>query len=217
MLLQNGNPQQAAIYIKQAQDYVNKIEDNEAIKAFTDLNSAAVYATQGFYAKAIEFITENEKYFSIRATNKTTNIDPKTGKLKTVKFSANETASRLNDYAWLMNLKANSYRLMGDFVKADETFFKAADWIDNNQGKSNIRYVENKLWQGRMLEENGLDPKVSRKTYENALSNLKKQHTESHYLALEIYESLLDSYLVNNEMAKFKNLHSERIGCFKCL
>jgi hypothetical protein len=209
MLLQNGNPQQAAIYIKQAQDYVNKIEDNEKIKAFTDLNSAAVYATQGFYVKAIEFITENEKHFSIRATNKTTNIDPKTGKLKTVKFSAKETASRLNDYAWLINLKANSYRLMGDFDKADQTFIKAADWIDNNLGKSNIRYVENKLWQGRMLEENGLDAKVSRKTYENALNNLKKQHTESHYLALEIYESLLDSYLVNNETAKFKNLHSE--------
>ena len=209
MLLQNGNPQQAAIYIKQAQDYVDKIENNEDIKANTDLNSAAVYSTQGFYKKAIEFISENEKYFASRATNKETSIDPKTGKLKTVKLDSKETASRLDDYAWLMNLKANTYRLMGDFVKADETFFKAADWIDDNLGKSNIRYVENKLWQGRMLEENGLDPKVCRKTYENALSNLKKQHTESHYLALEIYESLLDSYLINNEMSRFKNLNSE--------
>ena len=209
MLLQNGNPQQAADYIKLAQEYVDKIEDNEDIKAFTDLNSAAVYSSQGFYAKAIEFISGNEKYFAGRASSKESYIDPKTGKLKSNKLSGKETAKRLDDYAYLMNLKANTYRLMGDFVKADETFFKAADWIDKNLAKSNIRYVENKLWQGQMLEDNGLDPKISRKTYENALSNLKKQHTESHYLALNIYESLLDSYLINNEMSRFKNLNSE--------
>jgi len=209
MLLQNGNPKQAAEYIKLAQDYVEQIEQNHDIKAFTDLNSAAVYSSQGYYRKAIEFIAENEKYFSGRAINRETKIDPKTGKLKSVKLNDKEATKRLDDYARLMNLKANSYRLMGDFVKADETFFKSADWIDNNLGKAHIRYVENKLWQGRMLEENGLDSKVTRKTYEDALSNLKKQHTESHYLALEIYGSLLDSYLVNNEMARFKNLHSE--------
>ena len=80
---------------------------------------------------------------------------------------------------------------MGDFIRADETFLKAADWIDDNMSKANIRYVENQLLLGQMLEENGLDPKMTRKTYEDALSALKRQHNESHYLALEIYESLL--------------------------
>jgi len=209
MLLQNGNPLQAAAYIKLAQEYVDQIENNEDVKAFTDLNSAAVYSSQGFYAKAIEFISESETYFSSRATNKETKIDPKTGKLKSYKLDATEFASRLDEYARLMNLKANTYRLMGDYVKADQTFLKSADWIDDNLGKGNIRYVENNLWQGQMLEENGIDPKISRKIYEGALGYLKRQHTESHFLALEIYESLLDSYLVNNEMAKFKNLNSE--------
>ena len=97
MLLQNGNPQQAAVYIKLAQDYVDKIENNQDIKAFTDLNSAAVYSSQGFYAKAIEFIAENEKYYSSRALNKETKIDDKTGKLKTVKLDAKETAKRLDE------------------------------------------------------------------------------------------------------------------------
>ena len=110
MLLQNGNPQQAASYIKLAQDYVDKIENNQDVKAFTDLNSAAVYSSQGFYAKAIAFISESEKYFSSRAINKETKIDDKTGNLKTVKLSEKETATRLDDYARLMNLKANTYR-----------------------------------------------------------------------------------------------------------
>jgi len=208
-LLQNINPIKAEAYIKLAQENVGKIEDNQNIKAFTDLNSAAIYATQGYCAKAIDFISKNEKYFSGRAITKVTKIDPKTGKLKSIKLNDKEVATRLDEYARLMNLKANTYRNMGDFTKADETFLAAADWIDDNLGKANIRYIENQLWQGKMLEENGINPKIPRKIYEDALSNLKRQHNESHYLALEIYETLLNSYLVNNDMARFKNLNSE--------
>lgn len=209
LLLEYGNPKKAAKYITLAQENIKNIEDSDDIKAFTDLNSAAVYSTMGYYAKAIDFIEANDKYFSGRAVDKKTLIDPKTGKLKSVKLNPKEVAGRLDDYARLLNLKANTYRHMGDYKNADNTFIKAADWIDNNLGKGNIRYVENLLWQGQMLEENGVDPKVARKTYENALSFLKRQHAESHYLALQIYESLLNSYLVNNELAKFKNLNSE--------
>jgi hypothetical protein len=151
MLLRNGNPNQAEAYIKLAQGDVGKIENNEDIKAFTDLNSSAIYATQGFYAKAIEFISENEKYYSGRAVSKMTVIDPKSGKLKSVKLNEQEVAKRLDDYARLMNLKSNTYRKMGDYVNADKTFLLASDWIDNNLGKGNIRFVENQLWLGMHL------------------------------------------------------------------
>ncbi len=209
LLLLYGYPKLAEEYIRKALQNVDKIPDNEDLKAFTDLNSADVYSAQGYYAKAIEFISASEKYFKGRAVSKKTVIDPKSGKLKSVKLSAKEVAVRLDDYARLMNLKANTYRKMGDFIKADETFLQAADWIDNNLGKGNIRYVENLLWQGQMLEENGVAPKVARKIYEDALSYLKRQHNESHYLAMQIYEAVLNSYLINNELAKFKNLNSE--------
>lgn len=209
MLLQNGNPKKAEVYIKLAQNYLGKIEENDVLKAFTDLNSAAVYSTQGYYAKAIEFIEENEKYYSSRAVSKKTVIDPKSGKLKSVRLDPDEVATRLDDYARLMNLKANTYRHMGDFQNADGTFLQSGNWIDDNLGKAHIRYIENQLWHGQMLEENGIQPKIPRKTYENALGYLKRQHNESHYLALDIYETLLNSYLVNNEMAKFKNLNNE--------
>jgi Flp pilus assembly protein TadD len=209
MLLQNGNPKKAVEYINMARAAVAEIEDDDAIKAYTDINSADVYATMGFYAKAIEFIEENETYYSGRAISKETKIDEKTGKLKSIKLDPKEVKERQEAYARLLNLKSNTYRHMGDFIKADETFLKGADWIDDNLGKASIHYVRNKLWLGQMLEDNGLDPKISRKTYEDALSALKRQHNESHYLALEIYESLLNSYLYNNEMARFKNLNSE--------
>jgi len=209
LLLQNGNPLKADEYIKVAYSHIDEIENNEDIKAYTDLNSAAIFSTQGYYAKAIQFIEDNEKYFSGRAITKKTIIDPKTGKLKSVKLDEKEVVGRLDEYARLINLKANSYRNMGDFTNADATFLQAGDWIDDNLGKGNIRYVENQLWQGQMLEENGAEPKIPRKIYEYALNYLKRQHNESHYLALEIYEALLNSYLINNEGAKFKNLSSE--------
>lgn len=209
MLILNGNPKQAAEYIDLAREAVDQIEDNDDIKAYTDINSAEVYSTMGYYAKAIEFIEDNETYYVGRAISKETKIDPKTGKLKSVKLDPREIKERMDAYARLLNLKANTYRLMGDFSKADENFLKGGDWIDDNLGKGDIRYVENQLLLGRMLEENGLDPKLVRKTYEDALSALKRQHNEWHYMALEIYEGLLNSYLYNNEMARFKNLNSE--------
>lgn len=212
LMLQNGNSRQAATYIAKAREIIDKIDDDERtrnILAYVNLNAADILTTQGFYAKAIDFISESESFYAGRATSKVTMVDAKSGKLKTVKLSAREVAQRLDDYARLMNLKAKAYSKMGDFLKADETFLQAADWIDNNLGKSNIRYVENLLLQGKMLEENGAAPKVTRKIYEDALAQLKKKHLESHYLALEIYEALLNSYLRNLELAKFKNLASE--------
>ena len=92
MLLQNGNPKQAEAYIKLAQGDIDKIDNNENIKAYTDLNSAAIYSTQGYYAKAIEFISDNEKYYSTRAITKQTVVDPKSGKLKSVKLDPKEVA-----------------------------------------------------------------------------------------------------------------------------
>jgi CHAT domain-containing protein/tetratricopeptide (TPR) repeat protein len=209
MLLQNGNPKKAEEYIAKAREAVEQLEENDDIKAYTDVNTAYIYATMGFYTEAIEFIEENEKYYAGRTMPTETKIDPKTGKLKSIKLDKKVLEKRQNAYARLLNLKAYAYRHKGDFAKADETFLKGADWIDDNLGKADIQYVRNILWQGQMLEENGLDPKVVRKTYEDALSALKRNHNESHFLALEIYESLLNSYLYNNEMARFKNLNSE--------
>ena len=79
----------------------------------------------------------------------------KTGKLKSIKLDPKEVKERQEAYARLLNLKANTYRHMGDFIKADETFLKGADWIDDNLGKASIHYVRNKLWLGQMLEDNG--------------------------------------------------------------
>lgn len=209
LLIQNGDMLKALNYAELAQELMDNLEASERLKALTNLNIGKVYSGMGYYAKAISFIDENNDYFLGRAVVKESYIDPKTGKLKSRKLPAKEVVQRLDEYAQLLNLRSNTYRLMGDFQKADTEFEIAANWIDNNLGKSNIRYVENQLRHGDMLSENGTNLKVTRAYFETALSKLKKDHSEAHYLALQVYESLLKNYLANNDKSKFKNLLSE--------
>lgn len=209
MLIDNGDMLKALDYATQAQDLMANLEASERLKALTHLNISKVYSGMGYYAKAIAFMDENNDYFLGRAVTKETYIDPKSGKLKSKRLPASEVAQRLDEYAQLLNLRSNTHRLMGDFRNADTAFEMASNWIDDNLGKSNIRYIENQLRLGEMLSENGTNAKVTRDYFENALSKLKKDHSEAHYLALQVYESLLTNYLANDDNARFKNLKSE--------
>jgi CHAT domain-containing protein len=209
LLIQNGDMLKALKYAEQAQEKLDKLEASERLKALTQLNISKVYSGMGYYVKAIDFIEKKNDYFLSRAVTRESYVDPKTGKLKSRKIPPQEVNQRLDEYAQLLNLRANTSRLMGDFIKADTQFEFASDWIDNNLGKSNIRYIENQLRHGNMLSENGTNAKVTREYFETALSKLKRDHSEAHYLGLQIYESLLTNYLVHNDNARFKNLKSE--------
>lgn len=208
LLIQNGDMLKAFEYAQKAQEQLGKLEASERLKALTNLNLAAVYSGMGFYAKAIAFMDENNDYFMGRAVKKESYVD-ESGKLKTKRLDQKEIDQRFDEYAQLLNLRANTYRLMGDFQKADTEFELASGWIQDNLGKTNIRYIENQFLHGDMLSENGANEKVTRDYYEEALSKLKRDHSEAHYLALQIYESLLRNYLANNDNARFKNLKSE--------
>ena len=208
LLIQNGDMLKAYQYAQKAQEQLDKLEASDHLKALTNLNLASVYSGMGFYAKAIAFMDENNDYFLGRAVKKESYVD-ESGKLKTKRLEQSDIDQRFDEYAQLLNLRANTYRLMGDFQKADTEFELAANWIDQNIGKSNIRYIENEFLHGDMLSENGANEKVTREYYEDALSKLKKDHSEAHYLALQIYESLLKNYLANGDNARFKNLKAE--------
>jgi len=209
LLILNGDMLKALNIAKEAEKKIEQLEASERLAALTKLNLSAVYSGMGFYSKAIGFMDENNDYFLGRAISKESYVDPKSGKLKSKRLPQIEIDERFDEYAQLLNLRANTYRLMGDFKEADRQFELAGNWIDNNLGKSNLRYIENQLRHGDMLSENGTNEKVTREYFENALSKLKKDHSEAHYLALQVYESLLTNYLANNDDAKFKNLKSE--------
>ncbi len=209
LLILNGEILKAFNLATEAQAKIEALQASERLEALTKLNLSAAYSGMGFYTKSIAYIDENKDYFLGRAITKESYVDPKTGKLKTKRLPQKEVNQRLDEYAQLLNLRANTYRLMGNFKKADTEFELAGDWIDDNLGKASIRYIENQLQHGNLLSENGANQKVTREYFETALSKLKKDHSEAHYLALQVYESLLKNYLASNDNSKFSNLKSE--------
>lgn len=208
-----GNYLIAEKYVYEAKNTLEssgKIEDN--LSAKIQLTTAKIYSGQGFYNKALSYIDEIEQYFSGRATSKETYIDANSGKLKTRKLDPKEVQDRLGDYAALLILKAETMGKQGDIFKADPEFAKNSFWIKKNLGSQHIKNIENNYLWGKMLEANGvLDLKdaVKEASFERSLSLIKKGYSASHYLAFDIYESLMKNYLYRGENGKYKAISNE--------
>lgn len=211
MLILAENYHRALEYLNQATDILSKSgELSEEYRPLIDLEYVAIYISQGYYNQAIEFINRNEPYFQERAVSKVSVVDSK-GKLTTENLPEKEALERLNDYANLMNLKSRAYWKKGSFLSADSAFMRSKQWIEDQRllGKNSLAWIRNHLWQWQMLTDYGVERKEARSNFEDALARLKNKHTESHYMALQIYESLLRLYLANNDEARFKNLKVE--------
>ena len=207
--LRFGNYVKAITSLDQAKAIV---EENNALdgdlKAEIDLNYARIYSGQGFYSKALELIETFEDHFKGRAVQKESYVD-ESGKLKTRRLSEDEYFSRAKAYASLLTLKAVTLTDQGDVFEADKVFNNADGWITKNLGRNHLEFAENAFQYGRWFDVTGSLTNDAEKNYRQALTSIKKEHTESHYLALDIYESLLKSYLLSGDRPKYKNLKNE--------
>ncbi len=183
---------------------------DENTKAQVSLTKAEILSGQGYYAKALSLIEENLEYFRSRAVPKISYID-ESGKLKTRRLTEQEVKERLGEYARLLTLKSNTYRLRGSYNSADSAFVRSEAWISSNLGAKDIRYVQNQFLHGKLLVENGINvdrmPREVR--FDKTLDKLKKDYEESHYMAFDLYEALLKQYLYTNEKGKYKNVKVE--------
>lgn len=192
---------------RQTLGQADKMDDNS--KAKIGMTMAQILTGQGFYNESLEFIEDNMEYFRSRAVTKETYVDG--GKLITRRLSDKEVADRLNEYATLLTLKANTLRKKGDYNGADKAFVLAEEWIKRNLGDLHFSYANNQFLHANLLVENGLILKnmPNALKYEKTLSNLKKQHEESHFLAFDLFETLLKQYLETEQRAKYRNLKLE--------
>ncbi len=207
-----GNFTKAESYLTQAENILkSQGEISGDDKVAIDFYNAAIYSGKGFYTEAIEFIDSNLDYYQARAISKEAYVDEKSGKLKTKRLSEADVFKRFGDYADLLNLKARTFWKQGNVNRADSAFERTRSWIEDQKelGKKSIPWVQNMLWQWQMFYEYGVKKSEARKNFEEALFKLKIDHNESHYLALEIYTTLLEVYLANNDDARYKNLRSE--------
>ena len=211
IMVQYGNYLQAHNYLTDAKKLLeNQPEYDEYTKAKVALTEAEVLTGRGFYADAQALLEKHHEYFRSRAVNKESFLDDE-GNLKTRRLSEEETADRMEDYARLLTTKSNTLRLKGDFKSADSAFVRSEEWIADNLGKKDMKYVENQFLHGKLLVENGIYvdrmPKETR--FDKTLDKLKKDYEESHYMAFNLYETLLKQYLYTNEKGKYRAIKSE--------
>jgi len=212
LYIRYGDFMKSLNYLEQAEAILNNLgEISGDDKAKIDFNKAAIYSGIGAYDDALAFIDGHLEYYSVRAISRETYVDQKSGKLKSRKLTQGEIFQRFGDYAALLNLKARTYWKRGSVNQADSAFEYSRGWIEDQKemGKKSIYWVQNQLWQWQMFYEYGVNKNEARNNFEEAMYKLKIDHNESHFMALEIYETLLKVYLDNNDQARYKNLRSE--------
>ena len=208
-----GDYVKAKSYLEVAESSLKQNEKKfENLESKLKLMTAKVYSGQGFYNKAEKYIDEVDDYFSGRAVDRESTVDPTSGKLKTRRLSEDEVNDRMGDYAALRTLRASNYGDQGNIKKADPEFAKAGNWIKKNLGTKHLLYIQNNYLWGKMLEANGvtdLTDNIKQASFEKALSLIKKDYTTSHYLSFDIFESLLKNYLKRDERAKYRGARAE--------
>ncbi len=179
----------------------------EDFKARVDLLQAEAMTGQGYYNEAIDILRVRESYYAGRNSSKETFVDP-SGSLKSRSLSEDEVKIRFNDYARFLTALANAYGQKGSLISADSAFAFAQSWIRKNQGANSLAYCRNQFLFANMLVDNGLRvtedlPKGT--DYEGTIANLRTEHKQSHYLALELYERNIRRLQQQNNRARYLN------------
>lgn len=169
---------------------------------------AEAIAGQGYYNKAIEILSEQEKFFVGRAVKQETFVDDK-GNLKSRKLSEAEVTTRMNEYANVITLLGNTYGKKGNLTSADSVFGYASGWIRRNLGEASFAFVRNQFYNANILVENGNENLPKDLDYSRTLNNLKIKHEGSHYLGISIYEKYLKQLQLDNNSSRYLNTKLE--------
>ncbi len=162
-------------------------EDQSAI---LDVLQARIWTGIGYYSKSIQLIEGKLDYYLKR-------ISAVSGK--------KEVKSRKKEYAYMLLMKANSLRLMGDYQSADSAFVYTTQWIDDNLSKATLIYSWSQFLNAQLLEENGLDEDALVKFYQKAYNNSLRKNSAAHYINVLIQESIIKAYYRNDKKDRLKS------------
>ena len=154
-----------------------------------DVFNARILTGKGFYTKAINQIDEKLPFYSQRVVSAT-------GK--------KEIRNSKRDYAYMLLMKANSMRLMGNYRSADSAFVFTTNWIQDNLSKADLLYSQSQFLNAKLLEENGLNEDALVKFYQKAYNNSLRKNSPAHYINILIQESIIKAYYRNDNKARLK-------------
>lgn len=209
---QNGSYRVAKQYLADAKNIFSKGNFfDEDTKARWSVAQAEALTGQGFFTEANQLLIDQEKYFAGRAVKQEAYVDDK-GNLKTKKLSDEELKIRYSEYSRVLTSIANNLRLKGDFVGCDNAFQSADSKIRKLLGQGSLAFIRNQFLWSNYLVDGGLELDQdfpSEMGYSRSLNNLLREHKNSHYLAINIYEEQLRRLLAQGNSSKYLNTKLE--------
>ena len=191
VLISYGHFRLAGVYLEQAEKAFevsgSLIED---IKATIDVQKAQVLAGKGFYSDAIKLVDTQSDYYLQRAMS--------------AEGSKKKREGRTEEFAKLMIVKANAFRNMGDYIRADSAFVFNNRWIEDNMKKSHLLWAQNAFLNAKLLEENGLAVEAQVKLFEDAYVWAIRRYNYSHNTVMTMQANLMRAYYRDGRRARLK-------------
>lgn len=152
----------------------------EDIKASIQVQKAQVMAGKGFYSAAIDLVDQQSDYYLQRAM--------------AAEGSKRKREGRTSEFAKLIIVKANAFRKMGDYLRADSAFVFNDRWIDDNMKKSHLLWAQNAFLNAKLLEESGLAIDAQVKLFEDAYIWAVRKYEYSHNTVMTMQANLMRAY-----------------------
>lgn len=191
VLISYGNYKLASEFIDKAtQAFEASGSLIEDIKAVLDVQRAQVLSGKGFYSQAIKLVDSQTEYYLSRAMSTEGDKD--------------QIEERKEEFAKMMIVKANSFRMMGDYQSADSAFITNLRWVDENLKKTHLLWARNAFLNAKLLEENGLAVDAQAKLYEDAYVQAIRKYQYSHNAVMTMQANLMRALYQSDKGAKLK-------------
>lgn len=185
-------------HFRLAQEYLEQAEKSfeasgsliEDIKASIEVQKAQVLVGKGYYRDAIRLVDNQNEYYLNRAM--------------AAEGSKRKREGRTSEYAKLIIVKANAFRLMGDYLRADSAFVANERWIDDNMKKSHLLWAQNAFLNAKLLEENGLAVEAQVKLFEDAYIWAIRKYNFSHNTVMTMQGNLMRAYYRAGRTSRLK-------------
>ncbi|MEL7145993.1 MAG: CHAT domain-containing protein [Bacteroidota bacterium] len=115
-----------------------------------------------------------------------------------------DSKRRKQEYGYMLLMKANSLRLMGNYNSADSAFVYTTTWVSDNLSKADLLYSWSQFLNARLLEENGLNEDALVKFYQKAYVNSLRKYSEAHYINILIQENIIKAYYRNDNKQRLQ-------------
>ena len=185
-------------HFRLAGEYLEKAEESftasgsliEDIQASIDVKKAQILAGKGFYSDAIKLVDNQSDYYMQRAM--------------AAEGSKNKREERTSEVAKLLIVKANAFRKMGDYIRADSAFVFNNNWIGDNMKRSHLLWAQNSFLNAKLLEENGLAVEAQVKLFEDAYVWAIRKYEFSHNTVMTMQANLMRAYYKTGKKSKLK-------------